>query len=132
MSEILDIAQLGGLTQVHRKIEIKHPKTKAPIGVSITLCSIDDDRLKVLKRKILDRRLHLEARGKTFKAEEIEQNQNEITFNSIVEWDWYGLTYEGKKPELNRKNALEIFEKYPIFAEQINEEIGDTASFFGD
>lgn len=107
-----------------------------PTGISVVVCSVNDDRLKSTRRKIQDKRIYLEARGKSFKAEELDENQSTIAFAAITSWDW-GKDAEGKPntfgdkpPELDRKTAFAVFEKLSWFRDQIMEAISDEKSFF--
>lgn len=114
-----------------RVVEILHPGTEEPIGVRVTLMSITDERLKKLKRKFQDERLRLEARGKNFKSDELEENRDELAFKAMTSWDWYGdATFNGKKPEFNQANVLAVLQKLVWFRDQIEAEIGDEKSFF--
>lgn len=114
-----------------RTIEILHPGDGSPLGVRVNLVSIDDEALTKIKRKITDDRLHMEARGKSFKAEQVEDNKHNILFAAINNWEWYdGTTFHGDVPEFNRKNVLAVFIELPWFADQINEAVGDTKAFF--
>ena len=72
----IDLASLTPASEI--LINIKHPATGEPIGVTVSIMSIDDERMKPIKRQIQDRKLKLEQRGKNFKAEEIEENGFDI------------------------------------------------------
>lgn len=139
------MADIAEIKTGSRSIEIVHPKTGANIGLRVSLVSIDDPRLTKLKRSIADRRLHLEARGKPFKAEEIEENQKNIMFAAIDDWEWYNPTgktgddgydadampdYKGEQPEFNRKNYNEITTEITWIRDQMSEAIGETRAFF--
>lgn len=119
-----------------RIVEILHPATEEKIGVRVTLMSISDERLLKLKRKFQDEKLRLEARGKNFKAEDVEQNRNELAFSAMVGWEWGDgpdgkpVTFGGKKPEFTKANVIAVFDKLPWFREQLEAEIGDEKSFF--
>lgn len=140
------MAELSTIAPTERKIEILHPGTGERLGVRVGVMHIDDERLTKMKRKITDRRLYLEARGKTFKAEEIEENKNELLFAAMTGWDWYNPTgaegddgfdadaapeFEGERdPDFNRKTVNAVLTKLPWFSDQVNEAIGDTKAFF--
>lgn len=132
------MADLSEIKTSDRTIEILHPATGEKLGVQVTLVSIDDDRLQKLKRQITDRRLHLEARGKTFKAEEIEENKNNLLFTATTGWTWgkdadgEQQTFHGEVPEHNRKNFTAVVTELPWFGDQINEAVGDTKAFFSN
>lgn len=137
--------ELSTLVPSERIVEILSPGTKQPIGVRISLLHINDERLKKLKRQFQDERYRLESKGKVFKAENFDNNANELAFAAMVGWEFYNptgkkgdagydengtLLWNGKVPEFNKKNAFEIFEKLPWFRDQIGQEMGDDEAFF--
>lgn len=125
-------------------IEILHPATGEKIGIRVNLVSIDDERLMKQKRAITDRRLYLEARGKTFKAEEIEENKTNLLFAAMTGWDWYAQpatndmpaieqpTFRGSVPDFDRRSVTAVLTELPWFNDQVNEAIGETQAFFGN
>jgi hypothetical protein len=125
----MDIADIS---PTERTIEILHPRTKEPVGIRVVLVSLEDDKLSKLKRKIQDRKNGLEARGKHFKAEEVEENKNELLFSSMVGWEWYDATYKGEKPAFTRAKVYELLNDPARvwFRDQLLIELGDTEAFF--
>lgn len=129
-----------------RTLEIIHPGTNQPFGIRVTLMHINDERLAAVKRNILDRRLYLEARGKTFKATEIDENELNILFTGMVGWEWYNPTgvegdkgfdpsrqpsFEGDEhPSFNRPTVASLMTKVAWFKTQINEAMGELKEFF--
>lgn len=140
------MADLANIQTNDRTIEILHPGNGERIGVRVTVMHIDDERLAKIKRGITDRRLYLEARGKVFKAEEIEENKNNLLFGAMTGWEWYNPTgkegdegfdasaapsFDGdNNPDFNRKNVNAVLTKLPWFSDQVNEAVGDTKAFF--
>lgn len=132
------MADISAIKSTERTIDILHPATGEPIGVRVTLVSIDDDRLTKIRRAITDQRMRLEQKGKPFKAEEIEENANNLLFAAIVDWEWYSLTESGERttfhdeiPDFNRRNFNAIIGELPWFKKQINEAVGEESAFFG-
>jgi hypothetical protein len=136
---------ISALKPTNRVIEIKNPGTGEPLGVRVTIVSMDDDRLKTAKRAIMDRRLYLEQRGKSFKAEEVEENTHNLLWAATIGWEWYNPTgsegdigynpdamptFEAEQPEFNQRNFKRVITTLPWFADQINEEIGERKAFF--
>lgn len=127
-----------------RVIEIVSPNRNAVnLGIRVSLMSIADERMKKIKRKIQDRKLHLEARGKNFKADEIEDNRNDITFEAMTGWEWYKIdkdgnetadgeqaTFLGKVPQFTRRDVYAVFDALSWFRDQIDEAIGEEKDFF--
>jgi len=137
---------LSNIQPSERVIEIVHPGNKSQIlGVRVCVLSINDERMKKLKRRIQDERLRLETKGKSFKSEDIDENRSTLAFHAMTSWEWYNPTgkagdegydetadakFDGGKPDFNQKNVLEVFTKLPWFREQIEEAVGDEESFF--
>lgn len=137
---------ISTLTPKERIVEILNPATDAPIGIRVSLISISDPRMKKIKRKIQDAKLRLDARGKSFKAEDIEDNTNETIFSALTSWEFYNPTgktgdkgydadahasYRGdKSPAFNQKNVYAILNELEWFADQLAEAIGDQKAFF--
>lgn len=137
--------ELTNLKPTDRTIEIVSPVSGQPIGVRVRVMSIEDDRLKRIKRQITDDSLKLQAKNKAFKAEELEQNANKLMFGGTLGWEWYNPTgeegdegydaeqmpvFKGEQPEYNQKNFVAVVTELPWFGEQIQEAIGETKSFF--
>lgn len=139
---------MGDITTIKetdRTIEILHPGDKSEIGVRVTLMAVTDERMTKIRRKIADERIRLEQRGKSFKAEELEENKQILCRTSMLGWEWYNptgkegdkdfdadaqATFEGEIPEFNPRNIKRVFDQSPWFLEQIFAEIGETQSFF--
>lgn len=115
-----------------RIIEITHPKTGENIGVRVSLVSVDDEKLKNIKRNIKDKQLRLEARGKHFNAEQIEDNTFDMMFVAMTGWEWYGdITFgDLKNPPFNEKNVKAVLKACSFFVDQIDKEVADTQAFF--
>lgn len=137
--------ELATLKPQERTIEIKHPSTGENLGVRVRIMSMDDDRLKTIKREITDQRLKLEQRNKAFKADDIEANGRRLLFKATLGWEWYNPTgsegdegysvdampsFNGEVPEYNQRNFVDVVSAIPWFAKQINEELDDEKAFF--
>lgn len=127
------MADIASIKYVEKKVEIVHPATKEPLGVSVTLMSPDDARLEAVRTKLLDKRLALEAKGKNFKADEVNHNRDMVLFRAMTEWKWDGdATFEGEKPELTQANVLKVFNELPWFRKQVDEAFSEAEGFFGN
>lgn len=113
-----------------RVVNILHPKTGEDTGIKVTVVSIEDAKLKRIKRKLRDENLRLQARGKSFKAEDEEENLDTILFNAMTGWVWEGkAVWRGSKPEFNMKNVRDVFDNFVSFRQQIAEAVEDTSAF---
>lgn len=139
------MSDLANIKPVSRAVEIIHPGTGRKLGVRVNIVSLDDERLSKVRRSITDKRLHLEARGKTFKSTEIEDNRLTIISTAITGWEWYNPTGEAgdegfdfdamptfndETPDFKPVNVRSVLSELSWFADQINEALGETESFF--
>jgi hypothetical protein len=127
------MTDISEITYVEKTIEIVHPSTKEPLGIFVTVMSPDDPRLETIKSKVMDERLALEAKGKNFKAEQINKNRDMILFRAMTGWKWEGTTtFEGEKPDFIQVNVLNVFNKLPWFRKQVDESFSELEGFFND
>lgn len=139
---------IAGILPGIRVIEMHHPASEATlVGIRVTLRSIEDEKLKRLKREFQDEYLKLQQRNKVQKAEQIETNADRLLMEAIESWEWYNPTgnpgdegydpeqtptLEGQeKPEMNHKN-LRSFVKIWWVRKQLNEEMDDVKAFFDE
>lgn len=139
-------------TPHEQTVEIVAPATGIPFGLRMTVISLDDDRLKRIKRNITDESLKLQAKGKAFKVDELERNSKALLFGATTRWEWYNPTgeegddgfdpeakpgFDGEKmsfggptPDFNQKNFYSLIEKYPPISDQLREALEDSKGFF--
>lgn len=122
---------ISTLVSKERVIEIKHPATEQDLGIRVTIMSINDDRMKSIRRRCINRRLELEKRGKSLKADDLEDNEIELIIGAVTGWDWYGdIDFNGAKPEFNENNLRKVLSTFPWFKQQIDDAITDEKAFF--
>lgn len=122
--------EISTLLPNDRIIEIKHPSDDKPLGIRVTVVSLNDEKLKQIRRRIINKRLELEKRGKNFKADDIEENEFEILVASVTGWEWYDATFHGEKPAFNEANVRKVFAELSWFKDQVAEAVGDEKAFF--
>lgn len=123
--------ELSALKPVERVIAILHPADGAPTGVNVSLVSMQDERMKKIKRRITDERMKLQLRGKDFKADDMIENGNQLLFSAMVGWEWKdGAEFHGAVPPFNQANVFKVFEELPWFRTQLEEAIADESAFF--
>lgn len=126
-----DSFDLSELVPVERVIDILSPGRGEKIGLKVTLIHLADEELEATKRKFIDRKLKLQARGKQFDARDIQANEQELLFRAVKGWEWApGLTFEGEKPDFNRQNFVKVIKKFPWIQDQLNEQMVDNEAFF--
>lgn len=112
-----------------RTVEIKHPGTGEKIGVSVDLMSIDHPGMSEVTRNITNKNVKAHQKGKTI---DVDGNRFYMISSAITGWNWYGpkINFKGSKPDFNQKNVKEVLTELPWFADQLHDELSDTASFF--
>lgn len=122
---------ISNLKPVERIVEILHPVTGEKLGITVSILSLNDERMAQIRRKIQNKRIELEKRNKTFKADDLEENELELLCASMTGWVWDGeADYHGEKPAFNEKNVKAVLKELPWFRQQITEAIGDEKAFF--
>lgn len=122
---------LAEIKPVERVIDLYHPSTGEPIGIKLTLVSLYDPKFEKIQRSILNKRLALEVRGKTFKAEDLKENENELLVALVDGWDWQeGVVFHGEQPAFTPANVKKFFAENPWFKEQLMEAVNDQKDFF--
>jgi hypothetical protein len=139
------MADIADIKSSDRTVEALHPGTGTPVGIRLTIMSVEDERLKSLRRKFIDDRQYAEARGKTLKAEQIEENQITLNTAAITGWEWYNPTgkegdkgydpdampdFHGEVPEFNKKNVRAVMTEVEWLRFFITNEFSDTKAFF--
>lgn len=108
-----------------------HPKTTAPLGIKISIMSLDDERLAKIKRNFQDERTRLESKGKYLKAIDVEENKIELIFAAMTGWTWEGeANWHGEKPAFSAAKVKEILNAAPWMRTQLENELGEVERFF--
>lgn len=123
---------ISTLIPVERIIEIKHPVKDENLGIRVNIISLNDEKMKQIRRKFINKRIELEKKGKSFRADDIESNEIDLLVACITGWDWYGedVTFNGSKPDFNEANVRNVLNTFGWFKDQISEAVGDEKAFF--
>lgn len=131
--------EIGELKPQTRELEILHPGTNENLGVRLTILSMDDPKMKRVKRSLVDDRLNLEQKGKHLKAEGIDENLQTILLAAILGWVWYNPIegdeskhpkLEGdREPEFCPRNVKKLLD-HEWFRDQVNAAISDRSAFY--
>lgn len=121
---------LAEIKPSERIIEILHPSTGENLGITVSIISLNDERAATVRRRIQNKRIELERRGKTFKASDIEENEMELLMVAITGWDWGENQFHKETPAFIEKNVKTVLKELPWFKKQIMEAIDDEKAFF--
>lgn len=110
-------------------VDLKHPATGNPLGVTIELRSTESDEAKAVERQLRNRAL--KSGRNAVSAERIDENTIALLSAVIVSWTFSGDANLGgdKKPactDANKRKLLAV----PAIAKQIDQALGDEAAFF--
>lgn len=113
-----------------------NPFDDRPTGLRVSVMAFEDPRMSMVKRQITDKRLAAERKGKPLKAEELEQQVDEMLFRGTIAWKWekdadgVQSDWNGEQLPFNRANFDLLLQELPKFREQINEKMGELKGFF--
>lgn len=118
-------------------VDVRHPVTNLPIGVTITVCGSDSQTFKTIQRKQLNRRIELsnKSRNKTLSmtAEEIELESLNTLVACTKSWSQDGgdsiEMNEGEWLPCTPENVKRVYTELPWIREQVDQEIGDRNNF---
>ena len=110
-------------------LDLKHPGTGAPLGVTLELVSMDSDEVKAVTRQIANANLRAKQAVQT--AEKAEGHVVAILSAAIVGWTWSAAaTLDGEaKPALNAENKRKLL-SVPSISKQVDQALGNEADFF--
>lgn len=124
--------ELSDISFVEHEFELLHPMTDKPLKIFLTIQSLESPDVKRIERRIRDEALRLRARGKTFKAEQIDNNTIELMVAAIIGWRWENpdVTLDGEtNPTFSIKNVKSLLQK-PWVIQQIDEQLEERKNFF--
>ncbi|WP_057464364.1 hypothetical protein [Pseudovibrio sp. POLY-S9] len=111
------------------KVEINHPATGEPLGLSVEMRSRHDNTVKEKVKSI-------ELRGgKLTPAQRLAVRDawaREILVSAAVGWEWSNdLEFDSDpSPEFSDAMMTRVLSEYPFIFEQLNEQFGDISAFF--
>ncbi len=110
-------------------LDIKHPATGDPVGISLELQSLSSPDCKAVERQIRNKALRSGRNGLT--ADAVEANTTALLCAATVGWIWAdGVTLNGEaNPACTAENKAALF-KQAWLASQVDEALGDDAAFF--
>ena len=108
------------------QVEILHPGTFEPLGVTIIVAGPDSTHARDFDRTVINRRLK-GRKTKPLDAGEVQDAASKKLAACTLSWT--GVIDGGKVLECNRENALLVYNRLPFIAEQVAEAAGDRAVF---
>lgn len=123
--------EISGLVQTEElfKLDVEHPKTGKPVGITIMVRSAGSDAAMAVVREQTDDLLSRQQRRKLIGADMVEENELDLAVSYVASWDWGANTYEGKKPEADPKTIKALFKKEGWLYAQVVGAARDIANF---
>jgi hypothetical protein len=114
-------------------VEILHPATGEPLGVSVKVRSAEEKIVKDVARAYIDKQQKLKLRGKDLTVDDYQMWRIKTLQAVIINWTWAKDTsWNGKKPDPDLDILTELVENATWFAEQIEDVAKDSTAFFID
>lgn len=92
-------------------LEVEHPKTGKPVGITIKVRSAGSDAAMAVVRQQTDGLLERQQRRKLIDAERVEDNEIDQAVSFVASWDWGANTYDNKVPDSDPKTIKAILKK---------------------
>ena len=122
---------ISSIVATERVVEIKHPATDEPIGLTVTLRPDSHPEVKKARREWTNERL---KRGGKVDADKVEALNLSLVIAAVGGWDWGDgdLSFKGEKPDFTPANLRAVLKELPWVRTQLDEAAGDDAAFFTD
>lgn len=112
-------------------VEICHPVSKAPIGITITVASTDSDVYRKASLAQQNKRIKTMARGRrslaAMTAEEMEEESLDMLANMTMGWE--GVLVGTEPLTFTKDAARELYRKHTFIREQVDEAMADRSLF---
>lgn len=119
---------LSTITPIERIVDVRHPATKKPTGLKLTVISDDDARVSAAKRRLFDA---IREKGEKLTPEEEAAFNVSIQLTHVVGWEWSGdANFKGSKPAFSVEALREVADSTPIVRNAIVAAIRDDAGFY--
>ncbi len=117
----MDISTIVRYEQLF-ELELKHPTTDEPLGITFQIRSAGSEKAKEVQRKHTDSTLKRLMRQKTLTSAKAEAEALEKAASYIASWDWGSNTFAGKDvPEYSMQAAIDILDQAPWIFDRVTE-----------
>lgn len=120
---------ISSITPSTNELNILHPATSEPIGLTISLLPLTSPPVRDVQRRITNESLR--TRGKGFTSEKLDANRLDILIAATQGFKWEGdANWNGEKPEATPQLVRKIYKEVPWIREQVDNALNDEAAFF--
>lgn len=103
----MDISNLVDYEKLHR-LELLHPVTEKPLGITMDVRSIGSAAVERVLLEHTNKQIGRFAKNKLPTAEQGKRAEIERTAACIAAWNWGDQNFNGTRPELTMKAAVEV------------------------
>jgi len=114
-------------------VELVNPKTKEPLGMTVTLHATHTEEFKDIQYRYIDAAIARNAKARKEGKDEYTPSAKETDegrVNQLAEitksWD---ITLDGKKPKLTVEKAKEVYKKLPFIRLQLEKALEESEDF---
>lgn len=120
---------IGSIKANDREVELKHPVTEAGLGLFFSLRSPYSDEVKKAEREWLNARLAKKKNNLT--AEALEAAKEKQIMAAVSGWRFEkDANINGEQPKFSPAALRELIREHVWIRQFLDEELGDTGSFF--
>lgn len=127
--KLKDLSEFDALSTSQEEgldVEIVHPKTGDPLGITIRVAGPDSQRQKEAVQRQVDARLRSRS-NQPMTGEDIQANNLRLLASSVISWN--SVMVDGEQMECTAENAARLFQRFPFIREQVDAKAGDRAAF---
>ncbi|RKH05073.1 hypothetical protein [Corallococcus carmarthensis] len=113
-------------------VDILHPVTGQPTGMQVEVAGMDSPRYRDATRSLIDRATASAPRAGRRARQEVPRDMEADALELLVSCtvSWTGVMEHGAAVPLTPDNARRLFTAHPWLRRQVDEAVGDRASFF--
>lgn len=123
--------EISGIVEYERlfELEILHPVTEKPIGITCKIRSAASNEAKAVLRKHTDENLERSQKRKLIKGSVLERQEIEKAASYIASWDWGENTWQGRVPGDDFASKVDVLEAEGWIFGQVVEAATTVANF---
>lgn len=114
-------------------VELKNPKTKEPMGMTVTLYATHTEEFKDVQYRYIDAAIARNSKARkegkddyTPSAKETDEGRVNQLAEITKSWD---ITLDGKKPKLTVEKAKEVYKKFTFIRLQLEKALEESEDF---
>jgi hypothetical protein len=126
---------LSNIASHNSKLEILHPGTGEPVGLTLEILPPDHSDIKTEMRRLIDMRRHKQQRNQPATAADDERASIALCIRAVVGWEWTKDAagalgdWNGERPEFNRTVLADMMARDWLRI-QVDRHLNDDKAFY--